>query len=91
MRKYGFFKKKYTSLIVVVGSLLFFNISAAIVLIITAIVFITYSIIIQNKSKNLVSYFIKDVLIAKIKMKNNGKDTVKLYEEEIKFFKPKLY
>jgi len=45
-----------TSLIVVVGSLLFFNISAAIVLIITAIVFVIYSVIVQNKSKAYGAY-----------------------------------
>ena len=39
------------SMIAVVGSLLFFNMSAAIVLIITVVVFIGYNIILQNYSK----------------------------------------
>ena len=40
-----------TSLIVVTGSLLLFNIDAAIVLILTSVIFVTYSIILQNKAK----------------------------------------
>ena len=46
---------------------------------------------IQCRNKNPIAYLFKDLIRAKLKAKNLGKDAIKLYEKEITFFMERGY
>ena len=46
---------------------------------------------IERRSKNPISYFLKDVVRSKLKVKNLGSPAIPLYEREISFYKKRAY
>ncbi len=81
-----------TSLIVVVGSLIFFNMAAAIILFVTAIFFLVYSVILQNMSKPYGAYANKkeDIEKAHISDYLTNIDSIKYFGKE-KAVKSRFY